>query len=53
MRILIADDDGVVRQVLQNLVCDWGYEVVLACDGLAAWEILQAPDAPNLLILDW
>jgi hypothetical protein len=27
--------------------------VVAACDGVEAWNILQAPDAPSLAILDW
>src|SRR5437588_4029580 len=31
----------------------WGYEVVVAATGLEAWELLQAPDAPRLAILDW
>ena len=31
----------------------WGYEVLSAPDGSAAWEELQKPDAPDLLVLDW
>jgi two-component system cell cycle response regulator len=53
VRILIADDDDVLRHVLQATLGKWGYEVVIARNGLEAWRILQAADAPKLAILDW
>jgi diguanylate cyclase (GGDEF)-like protein len=31
----------------------WGYEVLAVGDGKGAWEELQKPDAPALLVLDW
>src|SRR5262249_55148108 len=36
-----------------NVLRDWGYEVRPTCDGLAAWGVLQAPDAPRMAIVDW
>ncbi len=39
--------------LLQRALKDWGYEVVLACDGDQAWEIMRQPDAPKLAIVDW
>src|ERR1700756_2305102 len=53
MRILIADDSIVSRHLLDATLRKWGYEVVVACDGVEAWNILQSPDAPKLVILDW
>src|SRR5271170_3303110 len=53
MRILIADDSIVSRHLLDATLRKWGYEVVVACDGLEAWNYLQAEDAPKLAILDW
>src|SRR5579872_5391292 len=53
MRILIADDSIVSRHLLDATLRKWGYEVVVACDGVEAWNILQSPDAPKLAILDW
>jgi len=53
MRILIADDESVSRRMLQGLLVKWGYEVVAAEDGDAAWEILKSPDAPRMALLDW
>jgi two-component system, cell cycle response regulator len=53
MRILIADDSIVSRHLLEATLRKWGYEVSVACDGLEAWNALQAPDPPKLVILDW
>ena len=53
MRILIADDSIVSRHLLDATLRKWGYEVVVACDGTEAWNVLQLPDAPKLVILDW
>jgi len=53
MRILIAEDDPVSRLVLERLLQKWGHDVVVTCDGLAAWQALQRDDAPNIAILDW
>jgi two-component system, cell cycle response regulator len=53
MRILVAEDESVSRRMLQALLVKWGYEVILAEDGNAAWELLKAPDAPRIALLDW
>src|SRR5579885_2845218 len=53
MRVLIADDSIVSRHLLDATLRKWGYEVVVACDGIEAWNVLQLPDAPKLVILDW
>jgi two-component system, cell cycle response regulator len=53
MRILIADDSLVSRHLLEATLRNWGYDVVVACDGTEAWKILQRNDAPNVAILDW
>ena len=53
MRILIAEDDLTARIILAGVLKKWGCEVVAVKDGQAAWEILQQPDSPRLVILDW
>lgn len=53
LKILIADDDQPTRILLRAAISQWGYEVVEAKDGEEAWSILQDPDAPRLMILDW
>jgi PAS domain S-box-containing protein len=53
MKILVADDDPIICQLLTALLTGWGYEVMIAHDGEGAWEILQGADAPRMAILDW
>jgi diguanylate cyclase (GGDEF)-like protein len=53
MRVLIAEDDSVLRRRLEKLLGDMGYEVTSCKDGLEAWETIQSEYAPNLLLLDW
>ncbi|MCX6081862.1 MAG: response regulator [Chloroflexi bacterium] len=53
MRILIAEDDLTARTILVSLMKKWGYEVVVVNDGQAAWQVLQQPEPPALLVLDW
>ncbi len=53
MRILIAEDNLVSRKLLSVVLKKWGHAVVAVNDGKAAWEELQKPDAPKLVILDW
>jgi len=53
MKILIVEDDPVSRRLLESFLTEWGHDVKLAVNGSEAWEILQSPDAPNLVISDW
>ena len=53
MKILIADDSIVSRHLLEATLRKWGYDVVVACDGVEALEALQREDTPALAILDW
>lgn len=53
MKVLIADDDPIWRKLLNQNVCDWGYEVVTAENGRKALDILQTPGGPRVAILDW
>jgi diguanylate cyclase (GGDEF)-like protein len=53
MRILIADDSIVSRHLLEATLRRWSYEVVVACDGTEAWNVLQEENPPRLAILDW
>jgi len=53
MNVLIAEDDPVSRRLLQAALIKWGYEVIVTTNGKEAWEALQQPNAPSLLIMDW
>jgi DNA-binding response OmpR family regulator len=50
--VLLAEDSPEQRDFLEILLIGWGFPVVLAKDGDEAWELLQKPDAPPLIILD-
>jgi len=53
MKILIAEDDVVTRKMLASLLTRWDFAVTTVGTGTEAWEMLQAEDAPNLVLLDW
>jgi phosphoserine phosphatase RsbU/P len=53
VRALIADDDLVTATAISSSVTAWGFDVVVAHDGNAAWECLSANPPPSLAIVDW
>jgi diguanylate cyclase (GGDEF)-like protein len=53
MRILLAEDSAVYRHLISGHLKEWGFELVIAKDGAEAWNLLQQPDAPTLVLLDW
>jgi sigma-B regulation protein RsbU (phosphoserine phosphatase) len=53
MKILIAEDDFTSRAVLSGILNRLGHNVIEVANGAEAWEVMQRPDAPLLLILDW
>ena len=52
-KILIAEDHYVSRHLLERNLTNWGFNVVSAEDGEAAFRILDSEDAPPIAILDW
>ncbi|MBW1642674.1 MAG: diguanylate cyclase [Deltaproteobacteria bacterium] len=53
MKILIAEDDPISRRLLEATLSGWGYDVLVTSDGSEAWEAIQQPEAPGLVISDW
>ena len=53
MKVLIAADEPTFRHLLEEILANWGYEVIVARDGNEAWQALQGEEAPRLAILDW
>jgi len=51
--VLIAEDDPIFRRILESWFKKWDYRVTAVANGLAAWQLLQKEDAPQLAILDW
>lgn len=52
MKILIAEDDKTSRKILASGLEKSGHEVVQASDGEEAWQKMQEPGAPGMLLLD-
>jgi two-component system cell cycle response regulator len=53
MKILVAEDEPVSRELLKSLLTKWGYEVTTTSDGEEAWRLLQEQEELRLAILDW
>ncbi|CAM2067361.1 SpoIIE family protein phosphatase [Sulfidibacter corallicola] len=53
MKILIADDDRITRQVLEHNLSRWGYDVISAMDGAEAWDAFVKHSDLNLVVTDW
>ena len=51
--VLIAEDDPIFRRILESWFKRWDYRVTAVENGLAAWDVLEKEDAPQLAILDW
>ncbi len=52
MDILVADDDRIVRAMLEKALVEWGHSVAMAEDGAAAWQLIQE-NKFDLVISDW
>ena len=52
MKILVADDDPLIRRLLLALLTKLGHEVEVVEEGLSALKILESSTPPDLAILD-
>ena len=52
MRVLLAEDDAVMRLLLRSLLEAWGYQVVVARDGAEAWRLFDQ-DEFSFVLTDW
>jgi CheY-like chemotaxis protein len=50
--ILVVDDDADQRAVLADFLSRRGYDVVVACDGQDALDLLSGGLRPSLIVLD-
>src|SRR5215510_13077196 len=50
-KVLIVDDEPAIREVLEMILQEWGYDVRLACDGAEAKSMVEAYD-PDVVISD-
>jgi two-component system, cell cycle response regulator len=53
VKILLVDDSKLDRHLISEYLNESGLDFAMAENGTDAWESLQAPDAPTLVLLDW
>jgi len=53
MRVLVAEDDVITRELLVRALTTLGHDVEAHGDGEAAWLALRKDNAPRVAILDW
>jgi diguanylate cyclase (GGDEF)-like protein len=53
MRVLVAEDDLLSRKHLSALLSGSGYSVTAVPGGAEALSVFEAPDPPQLLVVDW
>lgn len=52
LRILLADDDTMMRDLLESVFSAYGHEVEVHSTGAEAWAAFEANPAP-MVVLDW
>jgi CheY-like chemotaxis protein/HPt (histidine-containing phosphotransfer) domain-containing protein len=50
--VLIVDDNATSRRILQEIVANWGMDVVVAPGGRAALRLVEANEVPEIILLD-
>lgn len=51
LKILMADDEDAVLEIMARRVANQGYKVVMARNGQEAWNLIKSED-PDIIILD-
>jgi diguanylate cyclase (GGDEF)-like protein len=53
MQVLVVEDSAVYRKLISDHLQAWGFSVTVAEDGAQAAAVLDRPDSPKLVLLDW
>ncbi|MDH3394033.1 MAG: response regulator transcription factor [Desulfobulbaceae bacterium] len=53
LKVLVAEDNAVVRKGLCNFLDIWGYQAIEADNGNDAWQIIEKDHDIRLAIVDW
>ena len=51
IKVLLADDEQDILEIMSKKIRIEGYEVVTAHDGLAAWDLIVS-ESPDVILLD-
>jgi CheY-like chemotaxis protein len=52
LKVLVADDDRLIRTMVSDLLADLGHSVIAASDGAEAVDLARRED-PDVLVLDF
>ncbi len=52
-RILIIEDEQLIREILKDTLEIEGFEVVVACNGLDALALIKQNGIPDLIVSDY
>ena len=52
LRILVVDDEDIVREVVCQFLEELGHRVETVCDGTAALEVIEGQDEYDLAFID-
>ena len=53
LKVIIADDDQIMRKILDTSLSAEGYDLSYAEDGSQAWKMLMREQLPSIIIVDW
>jgi two-component system, cell cycle response regulator len=53
VKVMIVEDSPIQRRRIVRYLKEWNLEFIAVENGIDAWRILQGPDAPSLVLLDW
>lgn len=53
MSILLVEDSVIDSHQIIGFLQEWRFEFQAVGNGLEAWQLLQEPGAPRLILLDW
>src|SRR5579862_1846196 len=53
MKLLLAEDSYIERRKIGGYLTEWGFDYVALGNGTEAIQLVDAPDPPDLALLDW
>ncbi len=51
IKVLLADDEQSILEIMAKQIATAGYSVITACDGQEAWDKINAQE-PDVIVLD-
>ena len=51
LKILVADDETEILEIMAKKIAAKGYDVIAAADGEEAWQKIQS-ESPDIIVLD-